>query len=247
MKELVITTDEGSKGRSFRAVLLSYATSKHLWTGGATDNMRPIYATIACSAAESLPFVRNLQAGRKAHVRDADARGKDTTIFECLKSADYSWAAQAHPEGVVWTCYLQSLYRIDAGMVDPEGVKFAIVAADQPDPDAALVNWLAGRFERPSDEMVSVVRWAPLFAAYLNSRSRCPLIPEPRFYALMLASMLAASHACMGNREAYSRLPEWGRSGINYHEYQCSGIVCNVTHERLEPLLAECVRVYERG
>src|SRR6185369_13966964 len=90
------------------------------------------WAMYACTAAESLPFTRNLQAGRRAVLgADKSSSSKAVTVFECLKSADYTWCSQAHPEGVVWTVYLPELYRIDSGMVDQESVRFALAPSQE--------------------------------------------------------------------------------------------------------------------
>ena len=262
MRELLIVSDS-AKGRSFRAALLSYATCSSFMTGG---DVRPIWAMIACSEAESIPFIRNLQSGKKAKV--LGERNEPTIDF--LKSADYAYAAQRHPEGTVWTVYLPSLYRLDAGMVDPDGVKFAVLPRAEwlPEADERSAEALAKRYapdrgqwhreewSREEDaKRMGVARYvtrvAPLFCAYLDRRTRCPLIPDPLFYALVLGALLDKGLATLAHSDSYSSRAEWGRSGPAYHEHDVEsvgllpGVVCRADHAQLEPVLAECVREYE--
>lgn len=268
MRDLTIVTDEGSKGRSFRATLLAHATSRSLWAGGTHDNLRPIWAMIATTDAESLPFIRNLQCGRKANCFGDGNRDKAST-FELLKSAGYEYQAQRHPEGVVWTCFLPELFRIDAGMSDPEGVKFAMLPAAGwlADEDHATAKWLAGLYREEAgdwygaekrqaesdakrlSEMLYLTRVSGLFAARLNSRTRCPLIPDPRFYSLILAALLNSGQAGLAGVESYTR-ESWGRLGSFREEGLqavgiAPGVVCETAHVQLEPVLAACVKTYE--
>ncbi len=252
MHDLTIVTD-GDKGRSFRATLLSYATSRSLWAQGGHEHVRPIYATVAVSEAESIPFIRNLQCGRKASLRV----GRADKTFECLKSADYQWEQQKHPEGVVWTIFLPSLYRIDHGMVDPDGCRFAIMPCALDAVDEALAKSLADARRDPKEYRDAeahaarlataryVTQVAPLFCAYLDRRTRCPLIPDPRFYSLTLAALMDKGLAGMAMTDGYAA-SKWGREGPNYVEDGVSGgLAFSATHAQLEPVLAECVREYE--
>lgn len=263
MQDLRIITDEGSKGRSFKASLLAYTTSRVLWDSGQHENIRPIWAMIACSEAESLPLVRNLQSGRKAAI----SVGRDTKHFECLKSAGYEYHPQRHPEGVLWTIFLPSLYRIDPGMIDPESIRFALAPAHEwlsPE-DEQTAQWLADRYrsnetwqadkehEKRLTACRHITRASRLFCNYLDRRTRCPLIPESRFYSLVLAALIDSGQATFGfKEERYSYRQEWAHGRFSYVEEGLEsvglapGIACNTTHEKIEPILAECVKVYER-
>lgn len=274
MKDLTVVTEGASKGRSFRATLVAYVSAKTLWDGASHDNLRPAWATIACRDAESLPFIRNLQSGRKAAVRGE--RSDANTNLEFLKSSGYEYHAQRHcigytppPDerpivGVVWTVFLPDLYRIDPGMQDPSGVRFLVLPS--PDwviqPDNPTAKWIAAKYRQRCDwnkdrqkeldaNMLDVGRYissvAPLFCAYLDRRTRCPLIPDPQFYAMVLAAMLNANMVSLNSKSR----DDWGHNVIPYTEYGLAdvglypGLVCHVSHERLEPLLAEVVKDYE--
>jgi hypothetical protein len=262
VKEIIICTDDSGKGRSFRATLLAYATSKSLWAAGSHDNVRPIFAMLATTDAESLPFIRNLQAGRKATMLNDDRNAKKET-FECLKSANYAYEAQRHPEGVVWTVYLPELYRVDPGMVDPAAVRFAMAPAAKwlASVDESTARWLAGLYRsdekwRAAEEHAKrlaicqyVTRLASVFCERLDTRTRCPLIPDARFYALVLAAMLDAGQATLARKDTYGSDREWAHSGCNFVEWGdvglMPGIAVSTTHALLEPLLAACVKTYE--
>lgn len=263
MRNLTIITD-GEKGRSFHAVLLSYCTGRQLWEGGQHDNVRPIWAMIACSEAESTPFMANLRAGRKANIHGEEKSRSKSDAFELLKSAGYEYHAQRHAEGIVWTVFLPELYRIDPGMVDPEGVKFAMLPdskwlAPVDELTAQILaekywedlKWSAERQRERDAEMLDIMRYvtmvATLFCAYLDRRTRCPLIPDPKFYSRVLAACLNAGIASLGEPGGYHSSQKWGRCGCGYEEVDCSaaGVACSTSHDRLEALLAECVRDYE--
>jgi hypothetical protein len=233
--ELRIEPQTEGKGRSFRATLVSYIEAPHLWARG-NDTVRPIHMTLAGSDNELRPFVANLRTGKKATVGD---RGRQR--FEVLKSAGFQCAWQRTAKGSLVTLFAPDLFCLDPGMVDPKGVSFVLLPAR---------SWL-----RPSDvqvpdcvpeERVADVRaLAPLFIAYLDRRTRCPLIPDARFYAQVLANALDQGLASWSG--GWQR--EWGTSG-NFVEVDTAdagyapAVLFNASHETLEDFLAEQVRTY---
>lgn len=272
MKDIIIHTDnESGKGRSFRAVLLSYVTSTALWDMGGGDNLRPVWAMIACSPGESIPFVRNLQCGRKAAIIPDRSR-KGTDHLEFLKTGDYAYKPQTSAEGTVWSIYLPDVFLLDPGIVDPERVRFAVLPSAEwvSDVDETLARELAAGYSKDiersrwntswADEESArrldvcrlVTRIAPLFCKSLDTRTRCPLIPDPRFYAMVLAGMLSKGLATLSHENRAYR-SEWGRSGCSFAEYDTDtvgllpGLACSAKHDQLEALLSECVSTYERG
>lgn len=231
-RQLIIASETG-KGRSFTAALLAYILADNLWQGGKHDeNYRPAWMMIAASEHEATPFVENLRAGRRAVLADGSKqRNNKPAIFECLRSAGYRFEAQRHPEGTVWQAYLPDLFRLDPGMVDPQGITFIVSplrdtpewhAATAPAVVAPAVEHIRkigyfgpGKHDRwesydkgypyPTPEQVrELAPLASFFAVYLARRTRAPLIPDPRFYLQLLIAMLREGAASLTTRERYA-------------------------------------------
>ena len=282
-QEIVIAGSEDGKGkgRSFQASVLAYATCPmQAGTVGEFATVRPIFAMLGAGEAESLPVVRNLQRGRRA-VMLGRTRGKGKDLFmEFLTSEGYEWHAQKHPEGVVWTVFRAALYRTDPGAIE-EDVRFAIApAASWLEPvDETTARWLADRHQAPEekvdrwyreqylknraaeyDRILAVCRYvtrvAPVFCASLFWRTPCPLVPDRRFYALLLASLLDAKHATLTGKPGCtyrdSDVRPWGTARFGYQEVGfegaglAPGLVCIVGHAALQAILAACVKVYDK-
>lgn len=241
------------KGRSFRAHLLAYAEASALWQGGqtASDTVRPVWMMLAGTDNELRPFVANLQVGRKAesfarHYHRVDDR------FEVLKSSGFHFAWQRTDRGSVVTAYLPELFRLDPGMVDPDGAAFCILPAE---------SWITPLSPEARDHLLKVVGpmdpqdldavldLAPMFIAYLDRRTRCPIIRDQRFYAQVLHASLRGGLATLSCDRGHSQ--EWGRHGrLGYVEYGLEtvgvrpGLAFRSDHESLERLLSEQVRIY---
>lgn len=260
MRELVIATGEGEKGRSFSALLLGYVLFGST-SYGSNDTLRPVWMSIACSPAEVAPFVANLRTGKRAELV-ADRRSLKTR-FELLRSAGYEFAQQRHPQGTIVTAYLPSLFRIDPGMVDPDGVRFVVLpgrewAAEQRiDATAAVEHVQRVRFDLAeagpgAAELAALAPTAALFAAYLDRRTRCPLVPGLPFYLQVLVAALSeglASLSC-ARGGSYSDKP-WGQhSDVWFKEDGTDvagllpGVGFDASHEELEAFLAEQVAAY---
>lgn len=240
MKELTIQPQKEGKGRSFGATLVSYVEHRDLVPRGG-DTIRPVFLALAGSDNELRPFVANLRTGKKA-----ETGYKSREKYEVLKSAGYQVTWQRTPKGSLVTLFAPDLFALDPGMVDPRGVMFCILPARRwlRPADAALPVPECVPEERADD----VRRLAPLFAAYLDRRTRCPLIPDPRFYVQLLANALDEGLAWWGSRPESWQRP-WATS-LTFTEYGTDelglapGVCCRVGHEALETFLANQVALF---
>lgn len=222
MREVYIAPHEG-KGRTFQALLLASLEANALWPGGQTSNedTRPVWAMFAGSDPELRAFTANLLTGRKALFGQADGyRPKRQQKLELLKSAGYQYAWQRESEGSVVTAFLPDLFRLDPGMVDPAGARFVCLPAKawchaQAIDTAPLVEHMADLgCTMSASQLVALAPLAFLFAAYLDRRTRCPLVADGRFYLQLLVACLRDGLASWpaGDRDRY-RDPPFGVHG----------------------------------
>jgi len=101
----------------------------------------------------------------------------------------------------------------------------------------------------PEERRDGALGLAPLVIAYLERRTRCPLVPDPRFYVQVLAHALDQGLASFGSTSKgyYSRA--WGESSALVEEGTediglAPGVVWSSSHETLETFLAEQVKTY---
>lgn len=254
MLELVIPPVQSGKGRSFQATLLAHVNADALWAGGgtATEVTRPVWMMLGGSDNELRPFVANLQTGRKAD-HPGGSKYQGTSRFEVLKSAGYHYAWQRTPVGTAVTIFLPDLFRLDPGMVDPKGIQFCLLPSRDwvtpPDPQAeAFLAKLKVPTEDPA--VLHALTLAPLFIAYLDRRTRCPLIPDPRFYALVLVQALTKGLASWSVNDHFGSR-NWGEHReLSYREHSTTnvgyarGLVFKSTHEEFEAFLAEQVKLF---
>jgi hypothetical protein len=238
VKELTIEPKTEGKGRSFRALMVSYVEARDFMSRG-NDAARPILMVLAGTDNELRPFVANLRTGKKA---EGGYRGRDK--YEVLKSSGFQVAWQRTPKGCVATIFAPDVFALDPGMVDPAGVKFCLLPAKR---------WLVPSTVDvpacvPDDRIDDVRQLAPLFIAYLDRRTRCPLIPDPRFYAQVLGNALDEGLAEFGgNGRQWNR--GWAQSStFETYELEAAGfgpaLWFHSTHDRLEKFLAEQVAIY---
>jgi len=237
MIELVIQPKVEGKGRSFSAMMLTHVIAESLWPSG-NDAKRPVFMSFVGTDNELRPFVANLRLGRKA---EAGYRGREK--FEVLKSAGFQCAWQRTPKGTRVDIFAPELFALDPGMVDPAGVKFIILPArtwlkplDVPVPECV-----------PEDREEDVRALAALFIAYLDRRTRCPLVPDPRFWVQVLANALDQGLASFSRTDSWART--WGTGGA-FREVNTEvagfgpGLLFHSSHETLETFLAEQVRIF---
>jgi hypothetical protein len=263
MRSLTIETGDGSKGRSFSATVLAYATASALWDGGAAEATRPVFLQLACSEAEARPVLANLQGGRKAVMRGEECLSKGDRV-ELLRSAGYVFRQQRFAEGVILTAYLHELFVFDPGLVDPAGVRFVLM------PSRARLEAEAQRFDRRAIEAhvrrlgyksedprlwCWLAPMAALFCAAVARRSPLPIPPDPRFWAQLYCAALTAGIASWGISTRYGSPIEgtFGEAGaLGFREVDTAavglapGVACMTSHVALEELLAEQVVLFER-
>lgn len=271
---LWIRPKAGKKGRSFAATLLAYATADALWPGGETGGdktTRPVWIMYAAGEGEVRPFTANLRLGRAAEIPEgASYSRRKSPSVELLKSAGYAFSTQRFAEGSVVTAYLPDLVRLDPGMVDPSGIRFVMlpprswVEAQGIDAELAVSHARAcgmidvggdryrDRPELPSeDEVRRLALLAPAFAAYLDRRTRAPLVADFRFYVQILIASLARGLAAVSSEGGYRSDHKFGqhsRLGFLEHEVEGVGLVPGLAmcagHVDVETMLAEQAAIY---
>ena len=257
MRNLVIRTSDSQKGRAFRAIELACVESDSLWEGGrtSTNNVRPIWIMLAGSDNELRPFVANLRMGKKAEVPNGYSR-RNKDCIELLKSAGYNYTWQRMSEGSVVTAFLPDLFRLDPGMVDPKGIKFVLLPSrDYIEKQAVetdqAIKHVAKVFKVPDNlDLSGMVTVSALFAAYLDRRTRCPLVADTRFYLQLYLACLDKGLASWSH-SSYSHYREFGQSSyIQFNETDTEtvgllpGVAFQAQHEEFEELMAEQVKVY---
>jgi hypothetical protein len=219
MEDYVIQPKDEGKGRSFSATCVAFATADSLWESGG-KTIRPVWAMFATSDAELKPFMANLKLGRKAEKASNahQRRGGDEERLEFLKSAGYQITWQRAEEGSIATIFHPDLFRLDPGMVDPSGIKFVLIVptdlsdAQQLDVESAVKHVHPMFPTLDVAFLSSLVPTACLFAAFLDRRTRCPLVADTRFYLQLLVASLDRGFASLPGRNArYNNTDrDWG-------------------------------------
>lgn len=263
MKTLRIEPQKEGKGRTFSANLLGYVTADSLWELGLNGNgIRPVWVCYATSEGESRPFTANAQLGKKILISDR-YRSKRDPFMELLRSAEYEFTTQRFPEGIVTTAFLPELFRLDPGMVDPKGAKFVMLpplewaASQRVDLNSILahlrkVGYLndGTRPDLPDEALASVLALqAPLFAAYLDRRTRAPLLQDSRFHAQILVASLNKGLAALSTKDAYIRaFGEHRRHGFKEEGTReiglAPGVAFHALHTDIEAMLAAEVTLF---
>ncbi len=265
-RELVIAPEkEGQKGRAFSALYMASVQADSLWSGGqaTTDNLRPVWLLVATTDDQVRPFMANLRLGRKAaFVSDRSAMIKrDVGRVELLKSARYRVETQRTPHGTAALAFLPELFALDPGMVDPEGLSFCMLLAQKDvdeqvkgwDVDGAMAHLGRIKFHRLASQREQIARLLPLapsFAAYVDRRTRCPLIKDTRFYAQLMVRCLDLGFASLSAHIAPSYgygTETWGvnkRMSFQTEDVEklgyAPGMAFNASHEAFEGMLADC-------
>jgi|SRR6478609_1349595 len=261
--DYTIEPKEGKKGRSFSGYCIAAVVANGLWeSGGGGNEIRPVWAMFCGTESELRPFVTNLRLGRKAEpAKGGYRRSNAGERLEFLKSDNFYTAWQREPEGSIATLYHPELFRLDPGMVDPTAIRFMMLVprdwaqAQQIDDRPMLQH--AKRFKHPLDE-AALKLYAPsayLFAAYLDRRTRCPLLADNRFYMQLLLAALEsglASRIIEGNLRYHpSYREDWGHNpkhACRADGLEDAGIALGISfssaHEPFEKFLAEQVELF---
>lgn len=263
MRDLIIQPTNPGKGRSFGAVCVATVIANGLFpeaSGGET--VRPVWAMFAGSDPSLRPFMANLRLGRKADFGENRYRREgDSKRYEFLKSVGYQVAWQREDEGTLATIYHPDIFRLDPGMVDPKGCSFVLLVPKvwiaQQELDVEPLIRHVERFRYPLPEGMSLAALVPtayLFAAYLDRRTRCPLISDGRFYLQILCSALQQKIASFPGDDItyhYRSDDTWGYNPK--HIFKAEGldlvgmehaISFSATHEALEEFLAREVQFF---
>lgn len=228
MKEYVIQPREEGKGRSFGATCAALITAYGAFAEGCEGKtIRPVWALFANTDSELRSFVANLKGGRKAQPPGYGKKG-DESRLEFLRSVGYQVSWQREAEGALATIYHPELFRLDPGLIDPRGISFVLLVpsdwSQAQDVDVATaVRHVVGISPHVGEERLSsLVSTAYLFAAYLDRRTRCPLVADGRFYLQLLVAALETGVASLpgsdiGRRGSMYMREEWGRHA--HHQF----------------------------
>jgi hypothetical protein len=263
MREVYITPQTEGKGRTFQAVCLASVEADALWDGGQTntDDMRPVWAMFANSEQELRPFMMNLKSGRKCSiVKGQQYRRKDERM-EMLRSAGYTTTWQREAEGSIATSFLPDLFHMDPGMVDVKGGTFVLLPTQEwvnaqqielgPLVQHAREFVPTMPYEKSpaltDDQLAELVPTSFLFAAYLDRRTRCPLLADGRFYLQLMLACLKEGLASFPNGNSYQshefgvhgsfRFTTIGTEDVGF----AKAIAFSASHSEIERVLAEQV------
>lgn len=262
MREVMIAPQSEGKGRTFRATLLATVEADLLWSGGLanTDTQRPVWAMFGGSDQELRSFMANVSRGRLVLFlsKDNPYRRKQDRL-EFLKASGIQVVWQREEEGSLATIFLPELFQMDPGMVSSSGAKFILLPtqqwyADQNlDPKPLVQHALrCGYSAIPEEQLASMAPISFLFAAYLDRRTRCPLVADGRFYFQLMLSCLKAKLASFSTQADHiSHELNFGHhQEQHYHELWTStvglypGLAFRSDHATLEKLLSHEVELF---
>lgn len=203
-----ISTSETGKGRSFEFEVLGYVDCQRLHP--VSGNVRrPFFAVLAMSDAVVSPVRANILTGRQFGETQTYSRTRKGQWFEFLKSHRWAWEPQKVAEGTLVTIYRPDLMLPDPGFVDPDTITFGAVidhgwlaasAAHEPLTPEMRQGLDVIREKATNDlghspsTFDAMVQHAPLLCAYLDRRTRVPLVPD-RVFQVLLCSKLVRHHA----------------------------------------------------
>ena len=257
--EYVIQKKDTRKGRSFKAWNVATVQADSLFPEGETGKcIRPIWAMFAGSESELKAFVANLLLGRKAEPANRWGRQGDSNRLEFLRSLGYQVFWQREEEGSLVTIYHPELFRLDPGMIDPEGIRFVMLVPgewsrqQELDTERVVAHALSIPDLQVSEELArSLVAPAYLFGAYLDRRTQCPLIADGRFYLQLLCFGLQLGFVSFAGDSLGYHPRDWGynpRFRFQSHGLTEAGVVTalamSVSHETFQGFLAEQIAVY---
>lgn len=253
MKNVVIVHQNEGKGRAFHALCLAAIEADTLWDGGqtSTDTMRPVWAMFAGSEQELRPFMANVTTGRKVMIQGSSRKEER---MEFLRSAGYRVAWQREAEGSIATVFLPEIFELDPGMVDVKGAAFVVLPTEsllrsqRIETTRAIVQH-ALKFKPPvtPEKLEALVPMAFLFCAYLDRRTRCPILSDERFYLQFMLACLHTGLASWPGDDSYRWRDEtqnWGRHGKRLVQHWTEkvgigdGIAFHADHAQIEELLA---------
>lgn len=261
MQDFVIQPQEGRKGRSFQGTAVAIVTASGLCEASGGSCCRPVWAMFAGPDASLRPFVTNLKLGRKADPIGKNMRNNSEERIEFMKSVGYYVSWQKEPEGSLATIYHPDLFRVDPGMVDPDGIQFVLlVPSDWAEHQKVQINEEQAlahlkRVGLPTDKVPfrDLVVASYLMAAYLDRRTHCPLVADGLFYLQLMVAALDQGLASTpsDNLRWGSTYREWGYQ--SHHGFRAAGLDSVgirqaysflAKHEQFDKFLAEQVTLF---
>lgn len=243
MKSLTIRPVVEGKGRSFQAEGLAWVKSSRLNPHNSED-IRPIWLMYGATEESSRAFTANLRLGRCAEFDD----GKKGIVL--LKSSKYVFRHQRCSAGVITTAFIPQFFQLDPGMVDPLLISFCILPTaawlekrrSYFTPDLyAYAEFVLSLYRSENSEVRDkVVHLSPLLAAYLDRRTRCPLVADPKFHIQLLAACASANLLSFSRDNYLSEYEEAGTESVGL----LPGLAFHSTHLVFEKLLAEQTQLY---
>lgn len=262
--DYIIQTGAGKKGRSFVGTCVGIAVARGLEVETQVETLRPLWATFVGSDMALRPFVANLRSGRKA-VPVGVHKPKPEQRLEFLKTAGYHVAWQREAEGSIATLYQPELMKLDPGMNDHVSIRFVMLvpqwwlneqheSARRAEPAVQHLERV-GKYPIERRTALELVPSATLFAAYLDRRTRCPIIADPRFHLQLLCASIAAGFATLpGDDMRYQRYGTRSSTwGCGKHGFHADGLeLAGIRHAvaflagrtAFEELLAEQTSLY---
>lgn len=247
----IVTDPDSRRARTFEAVCVGTVMADRLVDVSGTSVERPVWACWAGPDQQLRAFMANVRLGRRIEMESSAYASRRDKKFEFLKKGGFQVVWQVEPEGSLATIYVDELFRLDPGMVDPDGIRFIVM------PDEAWLSTqevvtgpacraVLARSGRPVD--ARFVRLATLFAAYLDRRTRCPIVNDPVFHAQLLYACLEAGVAEWPERsDPYGFTFEndrYRRYGTGFQQVGTDriglgpGLCCRAGHDAFEALLA---------
>lgn len=247
---LTVESVNKDKGRSFSSILLASVVCDSLWSNSSPSNIvRPIYLSIAGSDNELRPFVANLKVGSKIYISNRYGN-QERFKLEIMRSVDYQFSWQKIKDFSVVTIFQPELFKIDPGIVENDKISFCILPTNdmlvEPNPD--IIYYLTSKGYNEKDSIFAA-KIAPIFIAYLDRRTRCPLILDERFYPLLFLKCLNNDVPIVGrktsNNMGYSRKAyiEYGLDNVNLND----GVVMLSSNDLFEEVLSKTVKEFVNG
>lgn len=245
---ITIQTGNEKKGRSFSVELLSYVCANKLWDGGQADTqkVRPVWMAFGGSQQECRIFWANLRKGRLA-----EDSNRTPTRFELMKSANYQFHIQKLDDGVVYYVYLQDLFLMNPGMVDPHSISFVVLPSklwvrQQQIPQQDVIQHLdrLGLSVDANTDMQWVVSLSMLFLLYLDRRTRYPIPTDPKFAVQLLYQCMKQGYLQLHNG-GYGRYHGDGYTEVNLDAVgMMPGFAFSASHQSFNPFLSQEIQVW---
>lgn len=264
--EIESKPDADKKTRSFKSTCLGVIEANHLCDFTSSDSeMKPLWAMFVGSENEIKPFIVNLLLGNKSIIDNGSYSRRRERIV-CPKSAGYKVTWQKEEEASIATVFLPDYFLLDPGMIDPNFIKFVVMpsvdwCAKQKIDTKPIIDYIStilpispsGFFSE--ENLTNLVPIAFLFCAYLDRRTRCPLVADGKFYMQLLIASLVEGLAFLP-KDTSKYYPYGAKKlGISYSSLEgppleslglAGGISFSADHIQLETLLAKEVDTYFR-